>query len=103
MRRVEADGASVSYVNAGSAPAYWGGYGLGPGLFAGFLLGQAFAPYGGFADGYSSGDGDDGGGDYAGGDFGGGDFGAGDFGGGTSSNCRLYGGRFGPVAPSQPR
>jgi hypothetical protein len=32
------------YVNATSAPAYWGGFGLGPGLFTGFLLGQALAP-----------------------------------------------------------
>ena len=82
MRRVESDGASVSYVNSGFAPAYWGGYGLGPGLFTGFLLGQALVPYGGFADGYSPGDGDFGGGDYGGGDYGGGDFGGGDFGGG---------------------
>ena len=33
--------APVSYVNAGFAPAYWGGFGFGPGLFTGFLLGQA--------------------------------------------------------------
>ena len=87
MRKVEVDGSPVNYVNAGFAPAYWGGFGLGPGLFAGFLLGQAFAPYGFFGDGYYSGDGDPGdgdpgGGDYGGGDFGGGDFGGGDFGGG---------------------
>ncbi len=88
MRRVEAQGASVSYVNAGFAPAYWGGYGLGPGLFAGFLLGEAFAPYGGFGGGYYGdggygdggyGDGGYGAEDYGGGDFGGGDFGGGDF------------------------
>ena len=82
MRKVEADGGPVNYVNAGFAPAYWGGFGFGPGLFTGFLLGQAFAPYGFFGGGYPSGDGDPGGGDFGGGDFGGGDFGGGDFGGG---------------------
>jgi hypothetical protein len=81
MRKVEADGARVSYVNAGFAPAYWGGYGLGPGLFTGFLLGEALAPHASFTDSYSSG-GDYGGGDLGGGDFGGGDFSGGDFGGG---------------------
>jgi hypothetical protein len=81
MRKVEVDGTPVSYVNAGFAPAYWGGFGFGPGLFTGFLLGQALAPHAFFADGYSSGDGDPGG-DFGGGDFGGGDFGGGDFGGG---------------------
>ena len=45
MRKVEADGGPVSYVNAGFAPAYWGGFGFGPGLFTGFLLGQALAPH----------------------------------------------------------
>jgi uncharacterized membrane protein YgcG len=83
MRKVEADGGPVSYVNAGFAPAYWGGFGLAPGLFTGFLLGQALAPhafFGGYpGDGYP-GDGDSGGGDFGGGDFGG--FGGGDFGGG---------------------
>jgi uncharacterized membrane protein YgcG len=82
MRKVEVHGAPVSYVNAGFAPAYWGGYGFGPGLFTGFLLGEALAPHAAFADGYSSGGGDFGGGDFGGGDFGGGDFGGGDFGGG---------------------
>jgi uncharacterized membrane protein YgcG len=82
MRTVEVRGTPVSYVNAGFAPAYWGGYGFGPGLFTGFLLGQALAPYPLFADNYSSGEGDFGGGDFGGGDFGGGDFGGGDFGGG---------------------
>jgi uncharacterized membrane protein YgcG len=77
MRKVEANGAPVSYVNAGFAPAYWGGYGFGPGLFTGFLLGGALAPHA-FTDSYSSG-GDYGGGDLGGGDFGGGDFGGGDF------------------------
>jgi uncharacterized membrane protein YgcG len=79
MRKVEVDGAPVSYVNAGFAPAYWGGFGFGPGLFTGFLLGHALAPPI-FADpSYYSGDGDHGGGDFGGGDFGGGDFGGGDF------------------------
>jgi hypothetical protein len=81
MRNVEVNGAPVSYVNAGFAPAYWGGFGFGPGLFTGFLLGQAFAPHAFFAPGGDAG-GDYGGGDYGGGDFGGGDFGGGDFGGG---------------------
>jgi uncharacterized membrane protein YgcG len=79
MRKVETDDGQVSYVNAGFAPAYWGGFGLGPGLFTGFLLGQALAPHA-FFGGYA-GDGDSGGGDFGGGDFGGG-FGGGDFGGG---------------------
>jgi hypothetical protein len=55
-----------------------GGYGLGPGLFTGFLLGEALAPHASFTDSYSPG-GDYGGGDLGGGDFGGGDFGGGDF------------------------
>jgi uncharacterized membrane protein YgcG len=74
MRKVEVDGAPVSYVNAGLAPAYWGGFGFGPSLFTGFLLGHALAPPI-FADpSYYSGDGESGGGDFGGGDFGGGDF-----------------------------
>jgi hypothetical protein len=80
MRKVEAGGGRMDYVNAGFAPAYWGGFGFGPGLFTGFLLGQALAPHAFFAGGYP-GDGDPGGGDFGGGDFGGGDFGGG-FGGG---------------------
>ncbi len=97
LRTVEVRGAPVSYVNAGFAPAYWGGYGLLPGMFTGFLLGEAlssgfgypggyFGDPGGYGDGdYGGnfGDGDSGGGgDFGGGDFGGGDFGGGDFGGG---------------------
>src|SRR5215475_8529443 len=78
MRKVEADGARMDYVNAGFAPTYWGGFGFGPGLFTGFLLGQALAPHAFFGGGYA-GDGDPGGGDFGGGDFGGGDFGGGDF------------------------
>jgi hypothetical protein len=66
MRKVEADGGRMDYVNAG--------------LFTGFLLGQALAPHAFFGGGYP-GDGDPGGGDFGGGDFGG-DFGGGDFGGG---------------------
>ena len=80
MRNVEVNGAPVSYVNAGFAPAYWGGFGFGPGLFTGFLLGQAFAPHAFFAPGGDFGGGEYGGGDFGGGD-GGGDFGGGDFGG----------------------
>ncbi|HEY7278610.1 MAG TPA: hypothetical protein VH594_21760 [Trebonia sp.] len=76
MRKVDSNGVPVSYVNAGFAPAYWGGYGFAPGLFAGFLLGEALAPHAILTDSYTSG------GDYGGGDFGSGDFGGGDFGGG---------------------
>jgi uncharacterized membrane protein YgcG len=99
MRQVQADGAAVSYVNAGLAPAYWGGFGFGPALFTGFLLGQALAPpiFGGSyysADGDYGGDGPDGG-DYGGGDFGGGDFGGGDFGGGDFGGGDFGGGDFG--------
>ena len=84
MRTVQANGASVNYVNAGLTPAYWGGFGFGPGLFTGFLLGEALAPHAFLGGGdYGGGDyGGDGGGDFGGGDFGGGDFGGGDFGGG---------------------
>jgi uncharacterized membrane protein YgcG len=94
MRKVEANGAPVSYVNAGFAPAYWGGYGFGPGLFTGFLLGEDIAPHASFTDSYSSG-GDYGGGDLGGGDFGGGDFGGGDFGGGDFGGGDFGGGDFG--------
>jgi preprotein translocase subunit YajC len=82
MRKVVVNGAPVSYVNAGFAPAYWGGYGFGPGIFTGFLLGEALAPHASLADSYFPGGGDYGGGDFGGGGFGGGDFGGGDFGGG---------------------
>ena len=41
MRKVEVHGTPVNYVNAGFAPAYWGGYGFGPGIFTGFLLAEA--------------------------------------------------------------
>ena len=90
MRTVEFRGVPVSYANAGFAPAYWGGFGFLPGMFTGFLLGEALSPgfgypgyYGGYGDGDYDGGGDSGnGGDYGGGDFGGGDFGGGDFGGG---------------------
>jgi uncharacterized membrane protein YgcG len=93
MRKVEAGGGRVSYVNAGFAPAYWGGYGFGPGLFTGFLLGEILAPPVVYADGYPGG-GDVGGGDFGGGD-GGGDFGGGDFGGGDLSGGDFGGGDFG--------
>jgi uncharacterized membrane protein YgcG len=87
MRTVQADGASVSYVNAGFAPAYWGGFGFGPGLFTGFLLGEALAPHAFIADSDASG------GDYGGGDYGGGgDFGGGDFGGGGGFGGGDFGG-----------
>ena len=87
MRKVEVGGTPVNYVNAGFAPAYWGGFGFFPGVFTGFLLGEAFSPgfgYGGYFGDPGYGDGGyEGGGDSGnGGDYGGGDFGGGDFGGG---------------------
>lgn len=93
MRTVQdRSGARVQYVNAGFAPAYWGGFGYGGAMLGGFLLGEALASppvlineygYGG-GDNFGGGDfGGDGGSDFGGGDFGGGsDFGGGDFGGG---------------------
>ncbi len=82
IRQVEVRGAPVSYLDSRLAPAYWRGYGFGPGLFAGFLLGQASTPgyFGGFGGGSFGGDG--GGGGFGGGSFGGGSFGGGSFGGG---------------------
>jgi uncharacterized membrane protein YgcG len=88
MRTVESSGSRVAYVNSAFAPAYWGGYGFGPGMFTGFLLGELLAPpvivaseYGFGGPGYPDGDfGGEDGGDFGGGDFGG-DFGGGDFGG----------------------
>ena len=101
MRTVEVRGAPVSYVNAGFAPAYWGGFGFLPGMFTGFLLGEALSPgfgYPGyFGGGYGDGDydGNFGDGDYGGGDFGGGDYGGGDFGGGDFGGGDFGGGDFG--------
>ena len=112
MRTVQdSSGARVEYVNAGFAPAYWGGFGYGGAMLGGFLLGEALASppifineygygdpgYYGGGDNFGGGDfggnggndfggGDFGGGDYGGGgDFGGGDFGGGDFGGGDNN------------------
>jgi hypothetical protein len=97
IRTVEnTSGARVPYVNAGFAPAYWGGFGYGGAMLGGFLLGETLAGpvfineygygdpgYYGGGDNFGGGDfGGDGGGDFGGGDFGGGDFGGGDFGGG---------------------
>ena len=65
MRTVQVRGAPVNYVNAGFAPAYWGGFGFLPGMFTGFLLGEALSPGFGYSDGYFGGDGF--GGDYGGG------------------------------------
>ena len=78
IRTMEVRGAPVNYVNAGFAPAYWGGFGLLPGMFTGFLLGEALSSgfgYPGYFGDYSNGGydanfGDGGSGN--GGDFGGG-------------------------------
>jgi uncharacterized membrane protein YgcG len=94
MRKVEVQGTPVSYVNAGFAPAYWGGYGFGPGLFTGFLLGEVLSPPVVYSDGYPGG-GDYGGGDFGGSGDGGGDFGGGDFGGGDYGGGDFGGGDFG--------
>jgi uncharacterized membrane protein YgcG len=108
MRTVQdRSGARVQYVNAGFAPAYWGGFGYGGAMLGGFLLGEALASppviineygYGGpgyndGGDNFGGGDfGGDGGGDYGGGDFGGGDYGGGDFGGGDYGGGDFGGG-----------
>jgi uncharacterized membrane protein YgcG len=97
-------GNQVQYVNAGFAPSYWGGFGLGGGMFTGFLLGQALGGPGLFGYGDSPGDvnnyygdsgtgGDNyGGGDFDGNDSGGGDFGGGDFGGSDFGGDDNFGG-----------
>jgi uncharacterized membrane protein YgcG len=106
LRRVEVQGQRVPYVNAGFAPAYWGGYGFLPGMFTGFLLGEALAPgpffpgdYYGDPGAYSDdGTADQGNADYGNGDYGGGDFsdsgdyGGGDFGGGGDWGGGDFGG-----------
>jgi hypothetical protein len=110
----DSSGARVEYVNAGFAPAYWGGFGYGGAMLGGFLLGEALASppifineygygdpgyYGGGdnsggGDNYGGGDfGGDGGNDFGGGDFGGGDYGGGgDFGGGDFGGGDFGGG-----------
>jgi hypothetical protein len=101
-------GNQIQYVNAGFAPSYWGGFGLGGGMFTGFLLGQALGGPGLFGYGYGpgevnnyyygdSGNGGDnfGGGDFGGSDSSGGDFGGGDFGGSDSGGGDFGGGDFG--------
>jgi len=106
MRTVEnSSGRRVEYVNAGFAPAYWGGFGYGGAMLGGFLLGEALASppifinndYGyGYGDpGYNDGGGNFGGGDFGGdggNDFGGGDFGGGDYGGGGDFGGGDFGG-----------
>jgi hypothetical protein len=106
MRTVQdRSGNQIQYVNAGFAPSYWGGFGLGGGMFTGFLLGQALGGPGLFGYGDSPGDvnnyyygdsgngGDNyGGGDFGGSDSGGGDFGGGDFGGSDSGGGDNFGG-----------
>jgi uncharacterized membrane protein YgcG len=108
MRMVQdRTGNQIQYVNAGFAPSYWGGFGLGGGMFTGFLLGQALGGPGLFGYGDSplyvnnyygdsdyDGSGDFGGGDFGGGDSGGGDFGGGDFGGSDSGGDNFGGGDF---------
>jgi len=108
MRTVDnGSGSRVQYVNAGFAPAYWGGFGYGGAMLGGFLLGEALASpifiseygygdpgYYGGGDNYGGGDfGGDGGNDFGGGDFGGGDYGGGgDFGGGDFGGGDFGGG-----------
>jgi hypothetical protein len=98
VRTVEVAGDRVSYLNAGFAPAYWGGYGFLPGMFAGFFLGELLTPNMGWGGGYWDGGYGPGGGDFGGGDFGGGDFDGGDggdFGGGDFGGGDFGGGDFG--------
>jgi type II secretory pathway pseudopilin PulG len=93
MRTVrDRSGGRVEYVNAGFAPAYWGGFGYGGPMLTGFLLGNALATppviindygYGYGEAGYGGGYGGD---NFGGGDFGGGDYGGGDFGGGGDNS-----------------
>ncbi|HET9973369.1 MAG TPA: hypothetical protein VFQ68_34415 [Streptosporangiaceae bacterium] len=106
MRTVQdRSGARVQYVNAGFAPAYWGGFGYGGAMLGGFLLGEALASppviineYGYGDPGYYGGGGNYGGGDFGGNggnDFGGGDYGGGDFSGGDYGGGDFGGGDFG--------
>jgi uncharacterized membrane protein YgcG len=96
----DSSGGRVAYVNSGFAPAYWGGFGYGGAMLAGFLLGEALASPPIFVNEYGYGDPGyyDGGDNFGGGDFGGnggGDFGGGDFGGGDSGGGDFGGGDFG--------
>ncbi len=97
----DSSGARVEYVNAGFAPAYWGGFGYGGAMLGGFLLGEALASPPIFINEYGYGDpgyygggdfGGDGGNDFGGGDFGGGDYGGGDYGGGGDFGGGDFGG-----------
>ena len=76
IRQVEVRGAPVSYLDF-LAPAT-GVHGFSPGLFTGFVLGQASTS--GF---------------FGGGSFGGGSFGGGSFGGGGVGGGGSFGGGFG--------
>jgi uncharacterized membrane protein YgcG len=96
VRQVEVAGRPVNYMSAGFAPAYWGGYGFLPGMFTGFLLGEALAPFPfGYTGDQSYGDDGSGGDDFGGGDYGGGDFGGGDYGGDDFGGGDYGGGDFG--------
>jgi uncharacterized membrane protein YgcG len=83
MRTVQdRSGSRVAYVNSGFAPAYWGGFGYGGPMLAGFLLGEALATPPVIINDYGYGDAGSAGDNFGGGDFGGDDdFGGGDFGG----------------------
>jgi hypothetical protein len=83
MRMVQdRTGNQIQYVDTGFAPSYWGGFGLGGGMFTGFLLGQALGGPGLFGYGdspvyvnnYYGDSGYDDSGDFGGDNFGGGDF-----------------------------